>query len=156
MSVIWIRLRSEQSTIIAWHNKKTIGKSARVEGGSYRFTSHNLHHFFFTLHPRERMSHALHITTLQMRIPETSRDDSHCSALPRSSKALSHVGVRLSSSATAPQAPASRPARRNGLSASGSPWSRLAIKFETTWDYSHAHKHTHRHTHAYIHTHTYI
>lgn len=53
MSVIWIRLRSEQSTIIAWHSKKTIGKSARVEGGSYRFTSDNLHHFFYPASKRE-------------------------------------------------------------------------------------------------------
>jgi hypothetical protein len=59
MSVIWIRLRSEQSTIIAWHNKKTIGKSARVEGGSYRFTSHNLHHFLPCI--QERGCHMLYI-----------------------------------------------------------------------------------------------
>ena len=41
------------------------------------------------------------------------------------SKQLSHIGVRPNSSATAPQAPASRPATRKGLSAAGSPWSVL-------------------------------
>ena len=131
ISVIRIRLRSEQSTIIASHGEKTHGKWWQLQ-----IQIPQLAPFFSILcklvaPASRRVDVTCSTYHFQMRIPKTPRDSSQNSALPRSSKALSHVGVRLSSSATAPQAPASRPARRNGLSASGSPWGRLAIKFET-------------------------